>query len=206
VDLPGIEPILPYLGLYTLVILLPNKLDGSEIPAHHRPDLFVLDGNRFISAPPNTLPDASGVARIFDVSVISDELPKAYYTIPLSPKHAAFTQQRYWRVPAKPEVILTMLMDRIRGVTETSCEEINRARIIYCKLLLHKVRMHGIAPQNGKKRISESDNDERPHKLSRGGEPPTNEGRYRLRVRPPAQNTANPRSGPRPPKKLRLKI
>jgi hypothetical protein len=205
VDLPDMTSILPFLGLYTLVVLLPDKLTGSEIPAHHPPDLFILDGSQFVPAPADTLPNAPGVARIFDVSVISDELPKAFYTIPLSPKHAEFTQQRYWRVPAKPEVILMMLMEQIRGVTEPSCEEIKFARVIYCTLHLQKIGEHEVNPTNSKKRMSEDDNNERPHKVSRTGELPPTKGRSGLRIRIPAPKIATS-CGPGPPKALRLKI
>lgn len=203
VDLPDPKPILPFLGLYTLVMLSPQDLYGSEIPAHHPPALFVLEGAQFVSAPADTSPEAAVVARIFDVSAISDELPKTYYTIPLSPEHAGFSQQRYWRVPAKPEVILMMLMERIIHVTESNCEEINQARIIYCFLHLHKGGIHEIRAPIGKKRLSETDNDQPQHNLPR---PPMKKGRYGLRVRSPAQKATIPRPGPPPRKARRLKI
>jgi hypothetical protein len=193
VDLPDMRPILPFIGLYTLVVLLPDELSGSEIPAHRPPDLFVLDDNRFISAPADTLHDAPGVVRIFDVSVMPDELTKTYYTIPLSPEHAEYAQPRYWRVPAKPEVILMILMERIIHVTESGCEEINHARVIYCILQLHKV---GVNEIRGRKRVSDNDND---------GEPVAKKGKSGLKLRIPARNIAA-RPGPRPRKKRPIKI
>jgi hypothetical protein len=206
VDLPNLEPILPFVGLYTLVALSPQKLKGYDIPAHHLPEPLILDGDQFISVPVDTSPDPSTVVRIFDVSIISDELPKTYYSIPLSPEHTGFTQQRYWRVPAKPEVILMMLMERIRRVTESNCEEINHARVIYCILHLHKAGVHDIGPRLSRKRLSEKDSDESSSKLTRAIEPPAKKSRYRLRERTPSKTITNPRPCPRPRKKLRIKI
>lgn len=202
VDLPNAESILPFLGLYTLVTLLPEEPGGSSIAAHYTPDLFALDGSRFISVSAAILASAPSVARIFDVSVISDELPQTLYSIPLSPKHPEFSQQRYWRVPVKPEVILVMLMERIGRVTESDCEEINHARIIYCILQLHKVGVHEIKPQSSRKRMFENDddNDGSPRKLSRRGPAPKMKGRAGVRAKP------GPDHLPRKIRPLRIKI
>lgn len=207
VDLPDIQSILPFLGLFTLVTLSPDELNGSEIPVHHQPDLSMLDGSRFISAPADTLPDAPGAARIFDVLAISDDLPKAYYSIPLSPKHFEFTHQRYWRIPAKPEVVLMMLMDRIMRVPESGCEEIRYARVIYCILHLNKSGVHEIRLPSGKKRTPEDrDDDEPPHKFSRGGDVIVPKSRPKRKAVAARILPSSPRPGPRPRKTRPIKI
>jgi hypothetical protein len=169
-NLPNFNSILPFLGLFTLVILAPNQLNGVKIAAHHLPDLSILQGDQFIPAPADMSPDAPDVARIFDVLAIPDGVDAPTYSIPLLPDHAEFTHQRYWRVPARPEVMLMILMERIRHVTDPGCEEIKHARIIYCILNLNKVGVHEISVSSGSKRTSEDhDDDKPPRKLSRGG-------------------------------------
>lgn len=190
-----------------MVTLSPDELNGSEIPAHHQPDLSVLEGSQFISAPADTLPNAPGAARIFDVLAISDDLPKTYYSIPLSPQHAEFTHQRYWRIPVKPEVVLMMLMDRIMRVPESGCDEIKQARVIYCILHLNKSGVHEIRLPNGKKRSSEDrDDDEPPHKLSRGGDIIVPKSRSRRKGVTARILPSSPRLGPRPRKARPIKI
>lgn len=207
VDLPDATSILPFLNLFTLVILLPNELkeSSSEIPAYNLPGLFVLNGNKFVAAPADTLPDAPGVARIFDVLAISDDLSKSSCVIPLSSEYAEFTHQRYWRVPVKPEVLLMMLMNRAIHTPECDCEEVKDARIIYCILFLNQTGVHEIRLSAGKKRTSEDrDDDEPPHKHPRGD--PTAGKRTSRRMVKAAKTINNPRPGPRPKKTRPVKI
>lgn len=181
-----------------MVILSPEDLKEPEIKAYHAPDLFVPENGGFISASAETLP--GDAVAIFDVSAITDK--PTTYTIPLTAEHAGFHQQRYWRVPVKQEVMLMMIIERMTYVTETSCEEIEQARIIYSLLLLHKCRIDDIGPSAGKKRVLKKDKDEplqkQPH--------PSKKSKYELRARGTTQKTMTSRPGPLPPKKRRLKI
>ena len=142
VDLPNVQSVLPFLGLYSLVILLPTELDRLHIISHHLPALSILQDDGFVLAPPDTEPDAPGAARIFDALSMTEKQPETKsavsYQIPLSAAHAEFAHRRYWRVPAKPEVMLMMLLERIRHVTESACEEVNHARVICGILMINK--------------------------------------------------------------------
>ena len=198
VDLPNTKSIIPFLDLYTLVILSPNDLKGFSLRTHHPPDSFLLDDGRFVSVPANTVPDTMVVVHIFDVMMISEEPSSASYTIPLSPEQAMFSQQRYWRMPAKAEVILMMFMERIVKITKIDCEEIKQARIIYHLLHLQKCGIYEIGLVIGKKHLFEKE-DEPSFKLP-------HRSRYKLRVRNTKQKTTIARPGPGPPKRRRLKI
>lgn len=208
VDLPDLESVLPFLGLFTLVILLPEELDRLQLVTHHLPNLSILDGSQFISAPTDTLPDAPGVARIFDVLAITDTLPEKYCRIPLSPYHIEFTHQRYWRLPAKPEVALMMLMERIRGVTDTGCEEINHARLIYGILLINKAGVDVMRlPSGGKRTAEDHVDDEPPHKQARGEtseDSAVEKGKSGLRTKAARRTAKSPRPSPRRKKARRL--
>jgi len=207
VDLPNPKSILPFLDLYTLVILLPDELERFQLVTRHLPELSVLDGNRFIPAPANTSPDGPGVARIFDVLAIDDILPEKICGIPLSPHHSEYTHRRYWRLPAKPEVMLTILMERIRHVTDPSCEEINHAQQIFGILLINKTGVDVIRLPSGTKRTSDNAHDgEPPKKQSRSAnKTAVDRGKSALRAKRAQKNakSASPHPGPR---RLRLKI
>lgn len=96
VDLPDPTAVLPYLGLFTLVILTPEKVKGHEIATTHLPNLSILSNGNFIPAP-DASPTAPNVAHIFDVfATIHDNPPKQRGHIPLSSQDPKFRQQRYW--------------------------------------------------------------------------------------------------------------
>lgn len=108
VELPNTESVLPFLNLYTLVTLSPERLRGRAISTPYAPDLCELkDG----WSPTRKPPDAKGVARIYDVSVTPNE-HQAPGRIPLSD----FTHQRYWRLPAEPEVVLAVFLICVRDL------------------------------------------------------------------------------------------
>jgi hypothetical protein len=101
VDLPDPTAVLPYLGLFTLVILTPEKVKGHEIATTHLPNLSILSNGNFIAVP-DASPTAPNVARIFDVlATIRANPPKQRGHIPLSPQDPEFRQQRYWRLTTK---------------------------------------------------------------------------------------------------------
>jgi hypothetical protein len=216
VDLPDPKSILPFLDLYTLVVLLPDELDRFQLVTHHLPELSVLHGSQFIPAPAETLPDGPGVARIFDVLALSDTLPEKFFGIPLSPHHTEYTHQRYWRLPARPEVVLTMLMERIRHVTGPSCEEIKHARVIYGILLINitGVDITLRLPGGGKRTSDEAHDEEPPYKQSRGGagdDSAVSKGKANKAKGKPALKAKQVQKcakiwSPRRPRRIRLKI
>ncbi|KIM79552.1 hypothetical protein PILCRDRAFT_823471 [Piloderma croceum F 1598] len=129
VDLPDPTAILPYLGLFTLVVLTPEDLKGHEIATTHLPDLSIFD-NRHFTLDPNASPTAPNVARIFDVmDIIRFNPPKKTGHIPLSSQDPEFRQQRYWRLPTKIGVVLATFIERI-GFVNYGSEEISLAQTI----------------------------------------------------------------------------
>jgi len=201
--LPDPKSILPFLGLNTLVVLLPDELQGAQLITHHLPGLSILDKNQFIPAPADTLPDTPGVARIFDVLAIPDKLPETHKEIPLLPHHAEYTHQRYWRLPVQPEVVLTIFMERIIHTLSPHCEEINQARHIYGLLLINLSEASRLP--SGRKRTSDNPHDdEPPHKQSRGRGASDKTSERREKFGPVVATAA--KMPPRRTKRLRLKI
>jgi hypothetical protein len=93
VDLPDPTTVLPYLGLFTLVILTLENVKGHEIATTHLPNLSILFNGNFIDASPTT----PNVACIFDVlAIIHANLSKQRGCIPLSPQDPEFQQRQYW--------------------------------------------------------------------------------------------------------------
>jgi len=206
INLPKLDSIRPFLDLFTLVILSPEELSGHDIAAHHMPELSIVEGDKFVPAPTDTLPDAPGVARIFDVLAISDKRAKTYL-IPLSPEHAEFPHQRYWRLPAsvRPEVVLMLLMERIRWVTGPVCDEIKHARAIYCILYLNATGAHEIRIPSSRKRTSGEQNDnDTPPCDETGPESAQEDGRSGQTVKRTRKTAQSP--GPQARKIRRLKI
>jgi hypothetical protein len=138
VDLPDPHPILPYLGLYTLVTL---KTEGLH-PLHLRltpclPTLSTLENNIFVPAPPGTLPTAPNVSRIFDVLQTPEpSLDDTFGGIPISPLHPEYGQKRYWRLPIRPERVLAALWGRALNISPSVCEEIHHVQVINALLCL----------------------------------------------------------------------
>ena len=129
VDLPDPTAVLPYLGLFTLVILTPEKVKGHEIATTHLPNLSILSNGNFIPAP-DASPTAPNVAHIFDVfATIHDNPPKQRGHIPLSSQDPKFRQQRYWRLTTTIGPVLAMLNEQI-GFNNYGCEEIELTQSI----------------------------------------------------------------------------
>lgn len=85
-ELPDINDILPYLGLFALVILRPGDVLGRGISTQHLPKLSILQNNQFEAAPDGTFPMNQNVAQIFDVLAMSGNSPPiSPSVIPLSP-------------------------------------------------------------------------------------------------------------------------
>ncbi|KAF5383830.1 hypothetical protein D9615_003858 [Tricholomella constricta] len=135
VPLPDPTPILPYLGLFSLVVLNPEVVVGRHLSTQHLPKLSILRSGRFHPAPDGTHPADEHVARIFDVmAVASANPPLSPGTIPLSATDPDFQQHRYWRVPVNLGAIFTALAVRVI-MKSSECDEIIRTRAIVALLL-----------------------------------------------------------------------
>ena len=75
VELPDVEPILPYIGLFTLVTLKPAQVTGCTLITGYLPSVSTLCGSKFVEAPSNTLPTAESAARIFHSIAINNDTP-----------------------------------------------------------------------------------------------------------------------------------
>jgi len=163
------KTLLPYVGLCTLVSLLPEDLDGHNIKcikAGHQPDLSVVSGRNFISAPQSTMPGAKDTARIFDVLQVPDDPPETSYAIPLSPRHTEYLHHRYWRLPTgvEPGVLLVSLIKWIPLLTHSTSKEIEYAHRIYIELRNIKAGISLIGGRIDRKRTAEDRHDDRPRK------------------------------------------
>jgi hypothetical protein len=128
VGLPDLAPILPYIGLFTLVILEPDEVSGCRLLTIHLPNLSILEGSSWIPAPPTTPADARHVARIFDPLARSPGAISLGY-IPLSPQDLEFQQQRYWRLPLDIGAVLAALIVGV-GFGPNRCTEISLVKDI----------------------------------------------------------------------------
>jgi hypothetical protein len=138
VDLPNPTSILPYLGLFTIVLLKPSEVVGCVINTSHLPTLSVIRNNRFERAPIGTSPADPKAARIFDsLALAGTTPPMSLGYIPLSPQHPEFSERRYWRLPLQIEAVLSGLMDRV-GKLPYECEEINLVQNITDVLSLRR--------------------------------------------------------------------
>jgi hypothetical protein len=131
----------PYVGLFQLVTLEPDRLAKKTITTPHRPPLSILQDGRFICSPNNEFASSLGVARIFDSLALGVDAPVDHMEVPLSPRQSGFNQVRYWRIPVKIEAILVAFHERIRRTTFAS-EEIAHTRSIFGILQLQK--RHGL--------------------------------------------------------------
>lgn len=77
---------LPYLGLYTLVTLMPSYVAGQDIPTQHLPPPSILRHGRFEAVPYRTRFQSGNkdAARIFDILAVTDDTPISSGTIPLA--------------------------------------------------------------------------------------------------------------------------
>ena len=168
-SIEGRKTLLPYVGLCTLVSLLPEDLDGhniKSIKAGHQPDLSVVRGRNFIPAPQSTMPGAKDTARIFDILQVPDDPPETSYAIPLSPRHTEYLHHRYWRLPTgvEPGVLLVSLMKCIPLLTRSTSKEIEYAHRIYIELRNIEAGISLIGGRIDRKRTAEDRNDDRPRK------------------------------------------
>jgi hypothetical protein len=126
-ELPGdVKPILPYIGLFTLVTLKPAAVRYDRILTQCLPTLSIIEDSGFVEAPVHTPATAGNVVRIFHSKAINNDTPLSYGTIPLSPEDEAFTERRYWQLPASPAAIFAALLERL-GQDSSQCDDIKLA-------------------------------------------------------------------------------
>jgi len=172
VDLPNTDSVLPFLNLYSLVVLLPNQLIRNGIGAAYTPDLWVFKKGRFSRAPERTPPGGTGVSRIYDVLANPNRHPgsdKSPNRIPLSPAHRDFPHQRYWRLPVlgEPGAMLMVFLEWTRWLT-VDCDEVNHARDIEVILRQTRNARESVSrplAQERKRTLEDQDNDQRSRKL-----------------------------------------
>jgi hypothetical protein len=135
VALPDPRSIFPYLGLFTIVILRPEDVVRHHLLTPHYPTLSILQYNHFESASNGTSPVDQNVARIFDVlAIAADPHPISFGIIPFSDDSPEYTQQRYWRLPVKVEVVLAALANQV-GMGVYEAEELCRIQYIIGNLM-----------------------------------------------------------------------
>lgn len=115
VALPNLRiTLLPYLGLFPLVILRPDDLLGLRISTQHLPELSILHNHQFEAAPNETSPVGGNVAWIFDVLAVSaNSPPMSRGVVPVPPEDLEFEQQRYWRLLVNIGAVLAVLLSRV---------------------------------------------------------------------------------------------
>jgi hypothetical protein len=74
-ELPDLEAVFPYIGLFTLVTINPTETAGSTIITPYLPSLSIIRGAKFVVAPDNTSATAENVARIFEPLAVDDDTP-----------------------------------------------------------------------------------------------------------------------------------
>ncbi|TDL20851.1 hypothetical protein BD410DRAFT_360186 [Rickenella mellea] len=79
-----VKGLIPYLGLYSLVILRPEKVQECVIMTCKLPPLSILNNHQFVPALSDVDLSIPGVARIFDTSAITSTLPLSLGYIPLT--------------------------------------------------------------------------------------------------------------------------
>jgi hypothetical protein len=109
-----------------------------QIVTPRLPKIFQRDGRHFIPAPDGTLPNAPGVARIFDVLSRDDDSDYVYGRIPLSSCFPDFPERCLWRLPVQLGVVLAMLMEHV-SLAESQCSEVELARGILSAIELKRL-------------------------------------------------------------------
>lgn len=145
IGLPDPRSILPYLGLYTLVPLAPERLINVNFLVFSEAELSEIHNGRWTVVPPGRTPSSSTTARIHDTTALrltdrADSSPKIDLSTTARP------EQRYWRLPTRIAPMLAALLDRVAFLANSDCEEIKLA-IRLRNLLL-------IAPHNLEKSSS----------------------------------------------------
>jgi hypothetical protein len=134
------SPILPYIGLYTMVHLKPDELVGLDLLTARLPELSILSNHQWIPAPAHTSPSAPNTARIFDARALATTPgPRRPSHIPLSADDPGFFDRQFWRLPlAAFGGILSAIMLRAANSPSHADNELRLARSLLNYLSLQK--------------------------------------------------------------------
>jgi len=125
--LPDTKSIIPFLGLYSIIVFNPNQEDRYRILTGSLPRLSVLRADGFEFAPDGTSAGDPNVVRIFDVLALPiSPIPVVLGQIPLSPASPDFAQRHLWRLPVAFPIILTTLLCATFAIT-SDIEELRLA-------------------------------------------------------------------------------
>jgi hypothetical protein len=125
--LPDTQSIIPFLGLYSIIVVQPHKEDQYRILTGSLPRLSVLRTDGFEFAPDGTSAGDPNVVRIFDVLAFPNSpIPVVLGQIPLSPASPDFAHRHLWRLPVAFPIILTTLLCSTIAIT-SDIEELQLA-------------------------------------------------------------------------------
>lgn len=111
-ELPDPTHILPYLGLYSLILPDGGERQPMELVTPFLPGRVILRKGQFTPAPEVTPDNDPRMARIFDPAAVGQiqRLRHQIGIIPLYKQDPEFDCNRYWRLPLDPGVVLVGLM------------------------------------------------------------------------------------------------
>ena len=159
--------VLPFLGLYTLVALNPQRLENVEFHIYRDAEVSELLDGCWTIVPPNSTPSSSITARIHDATALlpTDHDPGCDLQLSTMPEN----EQRYWRLPIEVTLILTYLLYSVAHLGKSDIEELRLAIELRSLLSLHSVKYQGPSsgpvdgggnPDVGRKRGRDEDPDD----------------------------------------------
>lgn len=139
--IPDPQSILPYLGIYTLVALNPEKLQHTDFHVFMEPDASELcDGHWTTIALPHVT-CSQITAQIHDATSLHHTDHNKGCDIELA--GMPDNEQRYWRLPTEITPILTYLLYSVANLTESNVKEIQLAIELHGLLTIHCIKNKG---------------------------------------------------------------
>jgi hypothetical protein len=141
VNVPDPTPVLPYLNLFSLISLAPEKLEGAQMSIHDEVKVSqLLDGHRSIF-PSLATPSSQTTAIIHDATA----LPRSFYgSSGVHVLSAKDTLSHYLRLPAGITPILTYLLHHVAHPNPFSkSKEVQLAIQLCTFLMLHYTERKG---------------------------------------------------------------
>ncbi|KIM77800.1 hypothetical protein PILCRDRAFT_11698 [Piloderma croceum F 1598] len=140
-NLPNVEDILPFIALFSVVVLTHMEEDRYRIVTTSLPELSILRATGFERASSGTSSGDPHVARIFRVlDLPASPLPVVYGQIPFSPSNPEFAHRGLWHIGIDFPVILTNFICAIDVVT-SDIEEIRLALQIRVLIQASEIRL-----------------------------------------------------------------
>jgi hypothetical protein len=142
INVPDPMPVLPYLDLFSLVSLAPEKLEGAQMSIHDEAKVSQLLDGHWSVVPSLVAPSSPTTAIIHDATV----LPRSFYGSSgvhvLSAKDTL--SPHYWRLPAGITPILAYLLHRVAHPNPFSkSEEVRLAIRLRALLMLRYTESKG---------------------------------------------------------------